>query len=78
MDAHTPAKWGLLEGAESEGKKLKEKEGGAEGVNMGGEEEAGEEQPKWKPRPVADPMGYLCDKFSLSTKRIYPAHFYTK
>ena len=26
---------------------------------MGGEEEAGEEQPKWKPRPVDDPMDPL-------------------
>ena len=63
MAAHTPAKRGLLEGVESEGKKLEEKEGEAEDVKMGGEEEAGEEQPKWKPRPVADPMDYLCDKF---------------
>ena len=55
MAAQTPAKRGLMDGVESEGKKSKDKEGDDD-VNMGGTEEAEGEQPKWKPRPVADPM----------------------
>ena len=55
MDAQTPAKRGLMGGVESEGKKPKDKEQdlGADDVKMGGEDD---EQPKWKPRPVADPV----------------------
>ena len=59
MDAQTPVKRGLMGRVESEGKKPKEKEqdGEADDIKMGGVEGVDGEQPKWKPRPVADPLG---------------------
>ena len=44
---------GLEEGKESEGKKPKEVEQSAEDTQM---EDANQNGPNWKPRPVADPM----------------------
>ena len=55
MVAQTPNKRGMVGGVESSGKKSKDKEYdlGPYDVQIG---EEAEEQPKWNPRPIADPI----------------------